>query len=317
MARGSVLVAEEDASPEVRASPPSRRTTKRSEQLTGIAFVAPAVVVIVGLGLFPAAWAGLLALQKWNGFSDPRYIGTGNFERMGRDTDLVSAAWHTLLYTALFMPISVVGGLLLAVALNRRIRLMGLYRTAIFVPYVASAAVTGLLANFVFNPEVGVVNNVFRVLGLPQQGWLEDPGQAIFVLVLMSLWGQLGFVTVVYLAALQDVDKACLEAAEVDGANAFQRFRHITVPQVAPVTTFVVIWQTIQCIQLFDLVYTTTRGGPIGATTTIVYYLWEQAFRQLNFGYGSAIAWVLFIVTMAMTLVMVAVQRRRGGEQPA
>ena len=133
----------------------------------------------------------------------------------------------------------------------------------------------------------------------------------------MSLWGQLGFVTVVYLAALQDVDKACLEAAEVDGANAFQRFRHITVPQVAPVTTFVVIWQTIQCIQLFDLVYTTTRGGPIGATTTIVYYLWEQAFRQLNFGYGSAIAWVLFIVTMAMTLVMVAVQRRRGGEQPA
>jgi len=315
MARGSALAAEKDAAP---APPPPRQTTqRRAEQLTGIAFVAPAVVVIVGLGLFPAAWAGLLALQRWNGFSEPRFIGTDNFARMGRDTDLVSAAWHTLLYTALFMPTSVVGGLLLAVALNRRIRLMGLYRTAIFVPYVASAAVTGLLANFVFNPEVGVVNNVFRVLGLTQQGWLEDPGQAILVLVLMSMWGQLGFVTVVYLAALQDVDMACLEAAEVDGANAVQRFRHITVPQVAPVTAFVVIWQTIQCIQLFDLVYTTTRGGPIGATTTLVYYLWEQAFRQLNFGYGSAIAWVLFIVTMAMTLVMVAIQRRRGGEQPA
>ena len=296
---------------------PTTRSRGRSESVAGIAFVAPAVAVIVGLGLFPAVWSGLLALQKWNGFSDPRYVGTDNFARMGRDTDLVSAAWHTLLYTSMFMPISVVCGLLLAVALNRRIRFIGLYRTAIFVPYVASAAVTGLLANFVFNPEVGVVNNVFRVLGLPQQGWLEDPQQAMFVLVLMSMWGQLGFVTVVYLAALQDVDAACLEAAEVDGANAAQRFRHITVPQVAPVTAFLVIWQTIQCIQLFDLVYTTTRGGPIGATTTLVYYLWEQAFRQLNFGYGSAIAWVLFMVTMVMTLVLVAVQRRRGGVQPA
>ncbi|MCK9824339.1 sugar ABC transporter permease [Nocardioides cavernae] len=304
----------EDAS---TATGAGRRTQRRSEQLAGMAFVAPAVIVIVGLGIFPAAWATLLALQKWNGFSEPRFVGADNFERMSRDTDLVAAAWHTLLYTGLFMPVSVVGGLLLAAALNRRIRFMGLYRTAIFVPYVASAAVTGLLANFVFNPEVGVVNNVFRVLGLPQQGWLEDPSQAMVVLVIMSLWGQLGFVTVIYLAALQDVDTACLEAAEVDGASASQRFRHITVPQVAPATAFVVIWQTIQCIQLFDLVYTTTRGGPIGATTTLVYYLWEQAFRQLSFGYGSAIAWVLFVVTMVMTLVLVAIQRRRGGEQPA
>ena len=275
------------------------------------------MVIIVGLGLFPAAWAGLLALQKWNGFSEPRFVGFDNFERMGRDSDLVSAALHTLTYTAIFMPASVVGGLLLAVALNRKIRFMGLYRTAIFVPYVASAAVTGLLANFVFNPEVGVVNNAFRVLGLPQQGWLEDTNQAMVVIIVMSLWGQLGFVTVVYLAALQAVDQSCLEAAEVDGASASQRFRHITVPQVAPVTAFVVVWQTIQCIQLFDLVYTTTRGGPIGATTTLVYYLWQQAFRQLNFGYGSSIAWVLFLVTLALTLVMVVVSRRRGGEQLA
>ena len=295
----------------------SSRSQRRGEALTGVAFVAPAVVIIVGLGLFPAAWAGLLALQKWNGFSEPRFVGLDNFERMGRDSDLVSAALHTLMYTAIFMPASVVGGLLLAVALNRKIRFMGLYRTAIFVPYVASAAVTGLLANFVFNPEVGVVNNAFRVLGLPQQGWLEDTNQAMAVIIVMSLWGQLGFVTVVYLAALQAVDQSCLEAAEVDGASAPQRFRHITVPQVAPVTAFVVVWQTIQCIQLFDLVYTTTRGGPIGATTTLVYYLWQQAFRELNFGYGSSIAWVLFLVTMALTLVMVVVSRRRGGEQLA
>ena len=291
----------------------SPRSQRRGEALTGIAFVAPAVVIIVGLGLFPAAWAGLLSLQKWNGFSTPEFVGLDNYARMGRDSDLVSAAFHTLAYTAIFVPASVVGGLFLAVALNRKIRFIGLYRTAIFVPFVASAAVTGLLANYVFNPEVGVVNNAFRVLGLPQQGWLEDPHQAMFVIVLMSLWGQLGFVTVVYLAALQGVDAGLIDAAQVDGANAWQRFRYITVPQVAPATVFVVIWQTIQSIQLFDLVYTTTRGGPIGATTTVVFYLWQQAFRQLNFGYGSAIACALFVVTMLLSLVLVAVSRRGDG----
>lgn len=289
---------------------------RRSEALTGLGFVAPAVLVIVGLGFFPAAWAGLLALQKWNGFSEPRYVGADNFTKMGSDSTLLSAVGHTVLYTALFVPTSVLGGLLLAVALNRSVRFIGLYRTAIFVPFIASAAVTGLVSNYVFNPEVGVINNALRVVGLPQQGWLEDSNQALAVIVVMSLWGQLGFVTVVYLAALQDVDRSVLEAAQVDGANAFACFRHVTVPAVRPVTVFVVVWQTIQSIQLFDLVYTTTRGGPIDATTTLVYYLWQQAFRQLNFGYGSAIACVLFIVTMALTLVLVALSKRRGSEQP-
>ncbi len=293
------------------------RSLRVAEALTGVAFVAPAVLVIVGLGIFPAAWAGLLSLQKWNGFNQPRFVGTDNFSRMASDTDLISAVTHSLVFTALFVPASVVLGLLLAVALNRRIRFIGLYRTAIFVPFVASAAVTGLVSNYVFNPEVGVVNNLFRVLRLPQQGWLEDPQQAMTVIVVMSLWGQLGFVTVVYLAALQNVDASCVEAAQVDGANAVQCFRHITIPQVMPVTVFVVIWQTIQAIQLFDLVYTTTRGGPIGSTTTLVYYLWQQAFRELNFGYGSAIAWVLFVVTMGLTLLLVALSRRQGSEQAA
>jgi multiple sugar transport system permease protein len=151
---------------------------------------------------------------------------------------------------------------------------------------------------------------VLRVVGLPQQGWLEDPNQAMVVLAIMSLWGQAAFTTVIYLAALQDIPAELEEAARVDGANRWQSFWHVTFPQLAPVTVFVTIWQTIQAIQLFDLVYTTTRGGPLKATETIVYYLWTSAFKDLEFGYASAVAYGLFAVTLAITIGVTIYSRR-------
>lgn len=290
----------------------AQRRRSRSESAAGWLFIGPATLIIVGLGIFPAGWAALLALQSWNGFSPAEFIGVGNFTEMTSDPDLGSAVGHTLGFTLLFVPASLAIGLGLAVALNRRIRFISFYRTAVFVPFIASAAVTGLLSNYVFDPQVGVVDNVLRRIGLPAQGWLEDPRQALGVIVVMSLWQQLGFVTVVYLAALQDVDTSLVEAARIDGAGPWGVFRYITVPGVAPATVFLAVWQLIQSIQLFDLVFTTTRGGPLGATTTLVYYLWQQAFRELRFGYGSAIAAVLFVVTMLLTLVLAYFQRRRG-----
>jgi len=155
---------------------------------------------------------------------------------------------------------------------------------------------------------------VLRVLHLPQQGWLDDPQQAMFVIVLMSLWGSAAFTTVIYLAALQDVPPELLEAARMDGASRWQSFWSIVWPQLAPVTVFVVIWQTIEAIQLFDLVYTTTRGGPLKATTTIVYFLYDKAFHSLQFGYGSAAAYVLFAATLLITIGVVLYSRRRGSE---
>src|SRR5690606_2379170 len=181
-------------------------------------------------------------------------------------------------------------GLGLAVALNRRLVLVGVYRTLVFLPFVVSAAATGILTTYLFNPQFGFVNNVLRVLGLPQQGWLEDPSQAMLVITVMSLWGQAAFTTVIYLAALQDIPAELMEAARIDGANRWQAFWRVTFPQLAPVTVFVTIWQAIEAIQLFDLVYTTTRGGPLDSTETVVFYLWKTAFRNLEFGYASAVA---------------------------
>lgn len=292
----------------------SRRFRRWVETLQGWAFVGPATVIVLGLSIFPAAWSLVLSLQKWDGFSDPTMIGPANYSRLVTDDQFWDAVRHTLFYTVLFVPTSALMGLFLAVALNRKIRLIGFYRTAIFVPFVASAASTGILATYLFSPQFGLANDVLRRLGLPQQGWLEDPSQAMVVIAIMSLWGQAAFTTVIYLAALQDVPAELTEAAKIDGANPWQTFWRIVWPHLSPVTVFVVVWQTIGAIQLFDLVYTTTRGGPLDATKTIVYFLWERAFRTLEFGYGSAAAYVLFAVTLLITIGIVVYSRRRNLE---
>lgn len=296
------------------APSPARRRRALLETLGGWGFVAPAMVIVLGLSIFPAAWALLLSLQKWDGFREPTFIGAGNYQAMVTDTELGEAVIHTLAFTVLFVPLSLFLGLFLAVALNRRIRFIGLYRTAIFVPFVASAVATGILTSYLFSPQFGLVNNVLHLLNLPTQGWLEDPQQAMVVIVIMSLWGDAAFTTVVYLAALQDVPGELLEAARIDGATRWQAFWNVTWPQLRPVTIFIGIWQAIQAIQLFDLVYTTTRGGPLNATQTVVYYLWKTAFKKLEFGYGSAVAYGLFALTLVVTIGVVLYQRRSNSE---
>jgi multiple sugar transport system permease protein len=282
--------------------------------LTGWGFVGPATVLVLGLSIFPALWALLISRQKWNGIAPPKELGWANYTRMAGDSDLQDAVNHTVLFSVLFVPSSLLLGLLIAIALNQPIRLIGFYRTCIFVPFVASAAATGILASFVFNPQFGIVNAGLRGIGLPAQQFLESSSQVLVVLTVISLWGSVGFVVVVYLAALQDIPAELTEAALIDGANRRQVFRYVTVPQLRPVTVFTTVWQTITALQTFDIIYTTTRGGPLGASRTVVYYIYYQ-FRELQkFGYASAIAYGLFAVTMLITLGMVVYARRRGME---
>ncbi|MGO4690584.1 carbohydrate ABC transporter permease [Glaciibacter sp. 2TAF33] len=296
----------------------SKRRAQRARavrsSLTGWGFVAPATLIILGLSIFPAIWAFVLSFQDWDGFSEATFVGGDNYAQLVTDDDFWTAVRNTIGFTVLFVPASVLLGLFLAVALNRRIRLIGFYRTAIFVPFVASAASTGILSTYLFSPQFGLVNNVLRVLHLPQQGWLDDPNQAMVVIAIMSLWGSAAFTTVIYLAALQDVPIELIEAARIDGATPRQAFWRIVWPQLAPVTVFVTIWQAIEAVQLFDLVYTTTRGGPLDATRTIVYFLYDKAFHALQFGYGSAAAYVLFAATLIITIGVVVYSRRTGSE---
>ncbi|WP_436531019.1 carbohydrate ABC transporter permease [Actinoplanes sp. HUAS TT8] len=287
---------------------------KARRHVTGWAFVGPATLIVVGLSLFPAVWAFFISRAKWNGITAGVPVGWRNYQQLAHDPDMLAAARHTLLLTALFVPLSIVLGIVVAIALNQRIRLIGFYRTCIFVPYVASAAATGILASFVFNPQFGAANDVLRHLGIPQQQFLESPSQALYVIVLIALWGEVGFTTVIYLAALQDIPKELVEAATMDGAGRWRVFRHVTLPELRPVTVFAAVWQTITAVQLFDLIYTTTRGGPLNSTQTVVYYIYELAFQTQRLGYGAAAAYLLFVVTLLLTLGIIWYSRRRGSE---
>lgn len=285
-----------------------RRSVRRA--VTGWAFTGPGTLLVIGLSIFPAVWAFLISRTRWNGIAPPRDVGWRNYQRVAEDPELWDAVRHTFVLTALFVPSSIILGLVIAIALSQKIRFIKFYRTCIFVPFVASAAATGILASYVFNPQFGSVNELLRLVGLPPQLFLEDPHQVLVVICVIALWGQIGFTAVIYLAALQDIPRDLIEAATVDGANRRQVFRYVTVPELRAVTVFTAVWQTITALQLFDLVYTTTRGGPLDASQTIVYYVYELAFQTQRYGYGSAVAYGLFALTMVLTIAMILYSRR-------
>ncbi len=267
---------------------------------TAWAFVLPAVVIIVGLSIVPIGWSLLLSFNSADLIAPAQWVGLSNYDALFKDPGVRDAVMHTIVYTALFVPISTGLGLFLAMALNRRIRWIGIYRTAFLAPFIASVAAQGVLFSFIFDERFGVANALLDALGLPRQGFLGDPDQAMFVIVLIGIWGGIGFPLVIYLAALQDVPRELVDAASVDGARNWATLWHVILPQLLPVTIFLVVWQTLLSLQLFDLVYATTRGGPLDSTVVIVYYVYNQAFELFHAGYAAAVAYVvaLFLILL-------------------
>ncbi|MFE2378483.1 carbohydrate ABC transporter permease [Streptomyces sp. NPDC059398] len=287
------------------------RRRRRSESATAWAFISPAVLIILGLSVVPVIWSVLLSFQADDLVTPSRWVGLDNYRALTKDPHFSQAVWNTLEYTVLYVPLSMLLGLVLALVLNQRIRLVGLYRTLIFVPFVISATAQGVLFSFILDPQFGVANSLLHSIGVSPQGFLTDPGQALLVLVVISLWSGTGFCVVVYLAALQDVPQSLIEAARLDGAGRLQLLRHVVLPTLTPVNVFLLLWQTINALQVFDLVYVTTKGGPLGSTTVIVYFIWEQAFKNFTAGYGAAAAYVLALALLVIAGGMRVVRRRR------
>ncbi|GAA5105475.1 carbohydrate ABC transporter permease [Nocardia iowensis] len=287
---------------------------RRRESTTAWLFISPSVLVILGLSMIPVIWSLLLSFQANDLVTPSRWVGMDNYSALFQDPNFGQAVRNTLIYTVLFVPLSIAFGLALALALNRRVRLVSLYRTLFFVPFVVSATAQGVLFSFMLDPQVGVANSLLHRLGLSPQGFLTDPAQALFVLIAITLWSGSGFCVVVYLAALQDVPQTLLEAARLDGAGRWNLLRHIVFPTVMPVTMFLLVWQTITALQVFDLVYVSTKGGPLGSTTLIVFFIWQQAFRNFTAGYGAAAAYVLAVALLGLGLARRLLARRRSPE---
>jgi multiple sugar transport system permease protein len=215
-----------------------------------------------------------------------------------------------MVYTLLFVPISVGGALAVAMLLHSRIRFSRFYRTAVFVPVATSTVATGIIFNWLLEPTYGMANYLLGKAGMGPYGFFQDPDQAMYAIVAMTVWGWLGFDVIIFLAALQGIPTDLIEAATLDGAGRWAIFRRVTLPLLSPATLFLIVWSTINALQVFDEIYVTTRGGPLRSTTVLVYYIYDQAFSFFHAGYAASIAYVLFLATLVLTLIQLWIGRR-------
>jgi multiple sugar transport system permease protein len=288
----------------------SVRRVMTSDHVVGWAFASPAVLLIVIFGLLPIVWSAVLSFQKANLLAPPEWVGLANYKALPRDPFFAQSLVHSAIYTVLFVPLSVAGGLLTAVALNRPLRGIRIYRTAVFVPVVVSTIATVIIFLWVFDPNFGIANWLLGTVGLGPYAFFTSANGALYSIVVMTVWGWIGFDVIVYLAALQGVPHELVEAAEIDGAGTWGIFRNVTIPLLGPVTLFLVVWSTINALQLFDEVYLATNGGPGTATYVPVFYLYKLAFQLGYAGYAAAIAYVLFAVILVLTVVQLLVGKR-------
>jgi len=286
------------------------RRVMTSDHVVGWAFASPAVLLIIVFGLIPIVWSALLSFQKTNLLSPPQWVGLANYRALPKDPYFSQSMVHSAIYTVLFVPLSVAGGLLTAIALNRPIRGIRVYRTAVFVPVVVSTIATVIIFLWVFDPNFGLANWLLGKLGFGPFAFFTSSNGALYSIVAMTVWGWIGFNVIVYLAALQGIPRELVEAAEIDGAGNWGIFRNVTLPLLGPVTLFLVVWSSINALQLFDEVYLATNGGPGTATYVPVFYLYKLAFQQGIAGYAAAIAYVLFAVILVLTVAQLLVGKR-------
>ncbi len=290
---------------------PARSARARNGSLSAYAMVAPNLVLIGVFLLVPLGWALGMAFQDKRSFGPGQWTGLDNLTRLAGDDVFWRALLNTAIFTVATVPLSVGLGLALALLMDRALPARGVFRTIVYLPIAVSTLVTSLVGLLLFDETVGIVNGLLRDVGIGPVSWQTDGRLAMFTVALMTLWTRVGFGMLVYLAALQDVDPDVLEAAEVDGAGAFARVRHIVVPWLRPTTFFLVVINLIWSFQVFDVVYVMTNGGPGYDTTMLVTYAYDEGFGAArNFGYGATVGLVLFVLTLVVTLVQVRINRK-------
>lgn len=283
------------------------RHANRQGDLTAAALaLAPAVLLFAVFNIYPLLYSGFLSVMEWNGFSPDRtYVGLDNYRAIFASSQFRNALVVTLKYTAGVTVLSVAIGLVIAVLLNADIRGRNIYRLIYFLPVVTSTVAAAVVWRYLMTPGTGYADVFLRSIGLtpPSPAWLRNPDWALRIVILVGLWKRLGFNIVVFLAGLQNIPKDFYEAATVDGAGTVQRFRHITIPLIAPITLLLVIMSIIDAFLIFDVVYVMTDGGPVGTTEVVGLLLYRQAFRYFNLGDASAMGWVIFAIVFTVTLI--------------
>ena len=283
------------------------RNPKRNSRLRvlrALPFLAPALILLTVFVAWPMVSAFLLSFTDSSGFGEPEWIGFENYASILTDPDIRDAVLNTALYAVLFTPTSVLIALGFALVVNSpRLPFRGLFRTALFLPFIISLAVAAFAWTYLIDPQVGLLTYWLRGMGIPLGNVLEDPVLAMPAVALVAVWKNFGFYLVIFLAGLQDVPASLYEAARMDGAGPFARFRHVTVPLLSNTFAFVLIFALIAALQAFDQIYVMTGGGPYGHTQTVVMEIYESGFRKLELGFASALSYVLLAATLILSLI--------------
>jgi len=281
-----------------------RRSLRQSRRLTAYAFLLPNMLGFLAFTLIPIVVAFGLSFLNWDFANPAEFVGVKNFARLWRDSGFKIAFNNTLYYTAVSVPMTIGIALLLAVLLHQKVKGVKWFRTIYFFPEISSIIAVAVVWNMLYHPTMGPINSILRSIGIADPpGWTASVKWALPAVILMSVWKQVGYYTVIYLAGLQGIPEQLYEAATIDGAGPWQRFRYITIPMLSPSTFLISILLVISSFKLFDQIVIMTDGGPGRATYVLVYYIYYQAFQLFRFGYASAIATVLFAVVLIVTII--------------
>ncbi|MGW2545885.1 carbohydrate ABC transporter permease [Kitasatospora sp. NPDC001574] len=300
------------ARPSAGPAAPGRRPSRRRTTLVGWSFILPNFLGFVLITLVPVVAAIALAFTDWDSYNTPRWIGLENFSHLLRDESTKVALRNTLSYAVGHVPLTVVASLGLALLLNRRVAGVAFFRAAAFFPYITSMVAVAMVWNMLFNPASGPINQFLHLLGVSDPpGWTSSTTWAMPAVIITSAWRDMGYYMILFLAGLQAIPKELYEAAEMDGAGAWQRFRSVTLPGLRPVTFLVLVLLTVQSFKIFDLVVVMTGGGPGRATRVLSQQIYQKGIVDGEFGYASAISVVLFLLVLVLTLTQFWFNKRR------
>jgi ABC-type sugar transport system permease subunit len=275
--------------------------------------IVPLILYLIWV-IGPMFYTFYLSLTKWDGLGAPAFIGLKNFGRMLNDDVFWLSLKNNSIWIALFITIPVALGLALAMVLNRDIPWSKGFKVAFYSPMVLSLVVCGLIWGWLYNPTMGLINSVLRSIGLGAlaKGWLSDPDLVLGAVINVAIWRQVGYVMILFLAGLQSVDSFLVEASKIDGANAWQTFLHVIMPQLRPITVVVVVISIIDSLRAFDLVSVMTRGGPFNQSSVLANYMYIQSFNNYKMGYGAAISVILFLISLVFITIYLSRMARDG-----
>ena len=272
-------------------------------------YILPNMILFLTFMIIPIFMSFYYSTVKWNGLGDPKFIGLENYLYIFTDDVFIKSMFNTVYYSAVTVPILMVLSLLFAVLLNNKIPLRGLIRSSIYAPAVVSTVVVGTVFIWIFQDQLGLINYIITLLGGEGINWQNDTRFAMVMIIVATIWQKTGYNMVIYLVGLQGIPTELMEAATIDGATTWQKFRYVTLPLLKNTHMFVIITSLINSFRSFDLIYTMTQGGPLNATKTIVMYVYEQAFQKNYYGRAAAAGVVLFVLMVAFTVVQMKAKK--------